>query len=40
MVDPTAQVSVRRQCELLRVSRSGLQYKPLPESAEDLEMMR
>lgn len=35
-----APVSVRRQCELLRVSRSGLYYEALAESAEDLELMR
>lgn len=33
-------VSVRRQCELLRVSRSGLYYEPNPTSAEELAMMR
>ena len=29
-------LSVRRQCELLRVSRSGLYYEPVPTSAEEL----
>ena len=34
MVDPKQrQVSVRRQCELLGVSRSGLYYEPEQESA-------
>jgi putative transposase len=33
-------VSVRRQCELLRVSRSGLYYEPEPTSAEELATMR
>jgi putative transposase len=40
MVDPGAPVSVRRQCELLRLSRSGLYYEPLAQSAEELELMR
>jgi putative transposase len=33
-------VSVRRQCELVRVSRSGLYYVPEPTSAEELATMR
>jgi putative transposase len=33
-------LSIRRQCELLRVSRSGLYYEPVGLSAEDLELMR
>jgi len=40
MVEPEASVSVRRQCELLRVSRSGLYYEPAPTSAEELALMR
>jgi len=40
MVDHEAPLSVRRQCELLRVSRSGLYYEPLATSAEELELMR
>jgi putative transposase len=39
MVDPASQVSVRRQCELLNVSRSGLYYEPEPTSAEELLLM-
>jgi len=34
------ELSVRRQCELLRVSRSGLYYEPEPTSAEQLALMR
>ena len=34
------QLSLRRQCELLGVSRSGLCYEPRPESAENLLLMR
>ncbi len=32
--------SVRRQCELFRVSRSGLYYEPEPTSPEQLALMR
>jgi putative transposase len=34
------EISLRRQCELLGVNRSGLYYQPLGESAENLELMR
>ena len=34
------QLSVRRQCELLGVSRAGLYYRPAGESAENLRFMR
>jgi len=40
MVDPQAELSVRRQCELLSVSRSGLYYETVATSQEDLELMR
>ena len=33
-------ISVRRQCELLDVARSSLDYKPVPERAEDHRAMR
>jgi putative transposase len=33
-------ISLRRQCELLGVNRSGLYYQPRGESAESLELMR
>ncbi len=33
-------MSVRRQCELLGLSRSSLYYEPAGESAEDLRLMR
>jgi putative transposase len=32
--------SVRRQCELLGLSRSGLYYEPAGETPEDLRLMR
>ncbi len=35
-----ADISVRRQCELLGVNRSGLYYEPLGESKENLALMR
>jgi putative transposase len=34
------EISVRRQCELLGVNRSGLYYQPLGESVENLKLMR
>ena len=37
---PEDGLSVRAQCELLDLSRSGLYYKPHPESAENLGIMR
>ena len=33
-------LSVRRQCELLGLSRSSLYYEPAGESAENLRLMR
>ena len=33
-------LSIRRQCELLGISRSGLYYEPCPESEENLGLMR
>jgi putative transposase len=35
-----ADISVRRQCELLGVNRAGLYYKPVGESEENLLLMR
>jgi putative transposase len=35
-----AEFSVRRQCELLGVNRSGLYYQPVGESEENLRLMR
>jgi putative transposase len=34
------EISLRRQCELLGVNRSGLYYQPCGESAENLRLMR
>jgi putative transposase len=35
-----AEISVRRQCELLGANRSGLYYEPVGESEENLTLMR
>jgi putative transposase len=41
LVGPSdGQVSVRRQCELLGISRSGVYYVPVEPDAEELELMR
>jgi putative transposase len=40
MVEPTPDLSVRKQCELLCVSRSGLYYSPVQTDPEDLALMR
>src|SRR5712692_9908501 len=34
------EISVRRQCELLGVNRSGLYYEPVGESEQNLRLMR
>ena len=40
MIDRGAKVSVKRQAELLDLSRSSVYYAPRPISARDLELMR
>lgn len=35
-----AEISLRRQCELLGINRAGLYYEPLGESEENLRLMR
>jgi putative transposase len=40
MIEVPGHVSLRRQCELLAVSRSGLYYDPVGTSAEELALMR
>jgi putative transposase len=41
MVQPDNQrLSVRRQCDLFRLSRSGYYYEPVPVSREDLALMK
>jgi putative transposase len=41
LVDPDhPELSVRRQCELLGLSRSSLYYEPVPEAPDNLRLMR
>jgi putative transposase len=40
MIQVQEHISLRRQCELLGVSRSGLYYEPVGASAEELALMR
>jgi putative transposase len=40
MIEPAASLSIRKQCELLAVSRSGWYYDPRSTSSEELELMR
>ena len=38
-IDPQHQLSIRRQAELLNISRSQLYYTPVPTSEEELRIM-
>lgn len=38
--DNHSQLSIVKQCDLLEVSRSGLYYEPVPETEENLALMR
>jgi putative transposase len=40
LVESCEELSIRRQCELMGISRSGFYYEPLPESEENLRYMR
>jgi putative transposase len=40
MIEKEIDISLCRQCELLRIHRSGLYYAPVPESEENLHLMR
>lgn len=40
LIDPQDELSIRKQCYLLSIHRSGLYYQPKGESAENLEIMR
>jgi putative transposase len=40
LVEPCTELSFRRQCELVGISRSGFYYEPCPESPENLALMR
>lgn len=38
LIAPHPEVSIRRQCELLQIHRSGLCYEPVPVSARELDL--
>lgn len=40
LVEPCPKLSLKRQCELVGISRSGFYYEPTPESEENLALMR
>ncbi|HOY40197.1 MAG TPA: IS3 family transposase, partial [Bacteroidales bacterium] len=40
MVKRNHKLSIRQQCELLEIPRSGLYYKPVKEQEENLHIMR
>ena len=40
MIERAMDISMVRQCELLSIHRSGLYYTPVPESEENLHLMR
>ena len=40
MIDKKDALPVKRQCEILKLSRSGIYYTPVPVSARDMELMR
>ncbi len=40
LIQPCEHLSLRRQCELVGISRSGFYYEPVPETPENLALMR
>ena len=40
MIAPEAGLSISRQCTLLGIARSSFCYRPRPESAEELELLK
>ena len=40
MIDKEIEISISRQCDLLQINRSGFYYVPVPESEENLFLMR
>jgi putative transposase len=40
LIEAEDEPSIRRQCELLEISRTAYYYEPCPETAENLELMR
>ena len=40
LIEPCKQLSLRRQCELVGISRSGFYHEPVPETEANLALMR
>ena len=40
MIESCPELSLQRQCDLIGISRSGFYYEPVPESPENLALMR
>jgi putative transposase len=40
LIEPVEAPSIRRQCELLEISRTAYYYQPCPETPENLQLMR
>jgi len=40
LIESCPELSLQRQCELIGISRSGIYYEPVPESPENLALMR
>ncbi len=40
MIEPEAEISIRRQCNPLAISRSGYYYEPVEPDQEELDLMR
>lgn len=40
LVEPCPELSIRRQCELMEISRSGFYYEPVAETEQNLRLMR
>ena len=40
MIAPEAGLSISRQCTLLGIARSSFYYRPRPEAAEELELLK
>lgn len=40
LIESCPKLSIRRQCELVGISRSGFYYEPCPETDENLQLMR
>jgi len=40
LIEPCEKLSLRRQCELVGIARSGFYYEPVPETEANLALMR